>query len=136
MRRIITWASWLIMAPLFVAAVVFALNNKSGVTLNLWPFGLMVELPIYLAMFFVLGLGVLIGGVVAWLGQGRVRSNLRAQAYEGEVARRELKTEREKLDTATRELNAAKPTPTPPASSSPVPKAGTVETLAPPQNLN
>lgn len=138
MRRIISWATWLFMAPLFAASIVFALNNKSLVTLNLWPFGLMVELPIYLAMFFVLGVGVLIGGVVAWLGQSRVRSTLRAAAYDGEVARRELKSEREKLDALARELNAAKSAPpqsTSPTTTSPVPVTAP-ETLPPPQNLN
>ena len=135
MRRIITWATWLFMAPLFAASVVFALNNKAPVALNLWPFGLVVELPIYLAMFFVLGVGVLIGGLVAWLGQSRVRSTLRTAAYDGEVARRELKAEREKLDALARELNAAKSAPAT-TSSSPVPVAGAIETLPPPQNLN
>jgi len=134
-RRIITWATWLFMAPLFAASIVFALNNKAPVALNLWPFGLVVELPIYLAMFFVLGVGVLIGGLVAWLGQSRVRSTLRAAAYDGEVARRELKTEREKLDALARELNAAKSAPAA-TSSSTVPTSGTIETLPPPQSLN
>ena len=143
MRRIVTWVSWLIMAPLFAASVVFALNNKAPVALNLWPFGLVVELPIYLAMFFVLGVGVLIGGIVAWMGQSRVRSNLRVQAYDGEVARRELKAEREKLDALARELNAAKSASLKPASStpastssSPVPALGAQETLPPPQSVN
>ncbi len=136
MRRIVTWVSWLIMAPLLAASLVFALNNKAPVALNLWPFGLVVELPIYLAMFFVLGVGVLIGGVVAWMGQSRVRSTLRAQAYEGEVARRELKAEREKLDAATCELNAAKSAPLQSTSSSPVPALGAQETLPPPQSVN
>jgi len=139
-RRILSWASWLIMVPLFVASVVFALHNKSLVALDLWPFGLVVELPIYLALFAVLGVGVIIGGIVAWLGQGRVRSNLRAQAYQGEVARRALNAEREKLDALAQELNSAKSAPqsaaTAPASSSPTPAVGRQETLPPPHNIN
>ena len=136
MRRILSWASWLVMAPLFAASVVFALNNKSLVALDLWPFGLMVELPIYLAMFAVLGVGVLIGGFVAWLGQGRVRSGLRAQAYESEVARRELKAEREKLDALSQELNSAKAAQAAPGPAAPAPGLGVQETLPPPQSIN
>jgi len=97
------------MVPLLVAVVVFALNNKSLVALDLWPFGLVVELPIYLALFAVLGLGVLIGGFVAWLGQGRVRSNLRGQAYAAEVARREVQAERKKSEDALATSKARPP---------------------------
>lgn len=93
------------MIPAFVAVVVFALNNKTPVVLNLWPFGLEVEMPVYLAFLLALVVGVLVGGVAAWLGQGRVRSTLREQTYAGEVARRELAVEREKAATLQRELD-------------------------------
>lgn len=108
MRRILSWASWLIIAPLFAVAITFALNNKLPVGLDLWPFGIILEMPIYLAMFGALLVGVILGGTVAWMGQGQVRSNLRGQAYDGEVARRELKTEREKCERLERELKTFK----------------------------
>jgi len=97
--------SWLIMAPAFIAVVIFALNNKTPVILDLWPFGLTVEMPVYLAFLLALVLGVLLGGFAAWLGQGRARSALRDQAYQGEVARRELNAEREKNILLQRELD-------------------------------
>lgn len=97
--------SWLIMAPAFIAVVVFALNNKTAVILDLWPFGLTVELPVYLAFLLALVLGVLLGGFAAWLGQARSRSALRDQVYQGEVARRELAAEREKNVILQRELD-------------------------------
>lgn len=102
MRRIL---SWLIMAPALVAVVVFALNNKAPVALDLWPFSVLVEMPLYLALLLALALGALAGGFAAWLGQGRVRSNLRDQAYEGEVARRELAAERDKSERLQRDLD-------------------------------
>lgn len=102
MRR---FFSWLIMAPAFVAVVVFALNNKSPVALDLWPFGLVIEMPIYLAFLAALVLGALLGGIATWLGQSRARGVLREQAYAGEVARRELNAEREKNATLERELD-------------------------------
>lgn len=101
MRRIL---SWLIMAPALVAVVVFALNNKSPVALDLWPFSVLVEMPLYLALLLALALGALAGGFAAWLGQGRVRANLRDQAYEGEVARRELAAERDRCERLQRDL--------------------------------
>lgn len=102
MRRIL---SWLIMVPALAAVVIFALNNKQSVALDLWPFSLLIEMPVYLALLLALALGALVGGTAAWLGQGRVRSKLRDQAYEGEVARRELIQERERALTLERELD-------------------------------
>lgn len=102
MRRIL---SWLIMIPAFIAVIVFALNNKTPVALDLWPFGFQVEMPVYLALLLALVMGVLLGGVAAWLGQGRVRSALREQTYAGEVARRELNIERDKAANLQRELD-------------------------------
>jgi uncharacterized integral membrane protein len=107
------------MVPLFAVALTFALNNKLPVGLDLWPFGMIVEMPIYLAMFGATLVGIIIGGTVAWVGQGRVRGNLRDQAYQGEVARRELKTEREKLAELERELKALK-TPTSQTALAPI----------------
>lgn len=105
MRRIL---SWLIMAPALAAVVVFALNNKQAMAIDLWPFSLLIQMPVYLALLAALAVGALIGGFAAWLGQGRVRAKLREQAYEGEVARRELAQERDKAAELERELGAAR----------------------------
>jgi len=105
LRRLI---SWLIMVPTAVAVVVFALNNKEPIALNLWPFAIVIEVQLYLLLTAVLGTGVVLGGVVSWAGGGRIRSQLRKRSYEGEVARRELKTEREKITALQAELKALK----------------------------
>jgi hypothetical protein len=83
------------MIPAAVAVVVFALNNKDPIALNLWPFALVVEQELYLVLTAVLGVGVVLGGVVSWSGGGHVRASLRKRAYEGEVARRQLQAEHE-----------------------------------------
>ena len=119
MRRIFSWASWLMLVPILAAAVTFALNNKHFLELNLWPFGLTVELPLYLAFFGAMIFGVLLGSIVTWLGQGRVRSNLRGQVYDGEVARRELRSEREKVEALEQELKTLKVSTTSAPTSAP-----------------
>ncbi len=124
------------MVPAFVAVTIFALNNKSAVVLDLWPFGLTVEMPVYLAFLLALVVGVFIGGTAAWLGQGRVRSTLREQAYEGEVARRELHSEREKTAALQREIDHLRVTGKTPAAADPSvpavsPQASQQETLPP-----
>lgn len=101
MRRLI---SWLIMVPAAVAVVIFALNNKAPVALDLWPFAMTVEMELYLVLTAVLGVGVLLGGVASWAGAGRLRSELRKQSYNGEVARRQLKSEQERAQQFEAEL--------------------------------
>jgi len=109
-RRLI---SWLIMVPAFIAVTVFALNNKTSLVLDLWPFGLAIEMPIYLAFLVALAMGALLGGFAAWRGQSRARGALRGQAYEGEVARRELNSARETIATLQRQLDQQAGTPAP-----------------------
>ena len=129
MRR---FFSWLIVVPALVAVTVFAINNKSPVVLDLWPFGLMVEMPVYLAFLLALAVGALVGGTAAWLGQGRVRGALREQAYEGEVARRELNTEREKTANLERELDRLRAAGPPTDAALTAPSEAKQETLPPP----
>lgn len=105
MRRLI---SWLIMVPAAVAVVIFALNNKDSIALNLWPFAMVIEMELYLVLTAVLGAGVVLGGITSWAGAGRIRSELRKQSYAGEVARRELKSEREKRLQLEADLRALK----------------------------
>lgn len=126
MRRLI---SWLIMVPAFIAVTVFALNNKASLALDLWPSGLMIEMPIYLAFLLALAMGALLGGVAAWLGQGRARGALRGQAYEGEVARRELNSARETIATLQSQLDQQADAP------SPAVPAAKQETLLPPKKV-
>lgn len=110
MRRLI---SWLIMVPAALAVVIFALNNKEPIALNLWPFALVIEMELYLVLTIVLGVGVVLGGVASWAGAGRLRSELRKRSYAGEVARRELQAEREKTTALAVELKALKMQPLP-----------------------
>ena len=124
MRRLI---SWLIMVPAAVAVVIFALNNKEPVALDLWPFAMVVEAPLYLLLTIVLGAGVVLGGVVSWASAGRLRSELRKQSYSGEVARRELKTEREKAAHLEAELKALKALQDHAAANTPDPHAKTID---------
>lgn len=95
------------MVPAAVAVVVFALHNKAPVALNLWPFALVIEVELYLLLTSVLGAGVVLGGIASWAGAGRLRAELRKRTYDGEVARRQLNTEREKTAELEVKLRAA-----------------------------
>jgi len=109
MRRIFMWV---ILLPAALAVVVFALNNSSGVAINLWPFGVVVEMPVYLAFILVLSCGALLGGFVSIISGGKARAHQRASAYELEVKLREmgkLKSRCENLEAELKQLKSANP---------------------------
>lgn len=71
--------SWIVGLPLALAAVLFAVSNRQTVKLDLWPLPFAVDVPAYLAVLAPLALGIIIGGIVAWLGGGAARRDARQQ---------------------------------------------------------
>lgn len=73
-----TFLKLVILGPIAVAVVALAVVNNASVTLVLDPFNaaaprLSLTAPLYAMLFAALALGVLAGGIGAWLGQGSVR---------------------------------------------------------------
>ena len=71
LRKILTA---LILLPLAAVIVAFAVANRQAVTLSLDPFdaahpAYAATLPLFVVIFIVLIVGVIIGGVAAWLRQ-------------------------------------------------------------------
>ncbi len=78
-RRI---AAALILVPLAVVIVAFAVANRQVVTISLDPFGsdhpaASLTLPLFALVIVLLILGVVIGGIAAWLRQGKWRRTAR-----------------------------------------------------------
>ena len=78
----------------------FAVANREIVTVSFDPFdpaqpAMALQLPLFVLIFVLVGLGVLVGGIAAWLRQHRWR--VRARRAEAEA--REL---RARLDAAAR----------------------------------
>ena len=69
---------WLIVLPLAVLTAWFAVANREPVAIDLDPFPFSIETPLYALLMGALFLGLVIGGVAAWLGQGRWRRRARA----------------------------------------------------------
>ncbi len=84
LKRII----WLIVAfPAAVFLVTLAIANRHSVRLVLDPFHpetpvLSLVLPFYAYLFGALLIGVLLGGLSTWLGQGRWRRTARTRQVE------------------------------------------------------
>jgi len=98
--------SWIIMLPLALAAIAFAVTNRGAVELDLWPLPFTVQLPVFAVAFLSLFVGFVFGGFVAWMSAGKARRRARAKAREAEAARRELDMLREKLAKMEAEAGA------------------------------
>jgi hypothetical protein len=88
----------LILVPLAIVLIAFAVANRQTVTVSFDPFdkadpALALALPLYVLILALLIAGVIVGGVAAWMGQGKWRGRARA----AEAQARELRAENDKL---------------------------------------
>ena len=84
-RKIVTA---IIVVPLAAVIIAFAVANRQSVTVSFDPFSsaspaYAATLPLFAVLFAVLILGVLIGGIAAWIRQGKWRRA--ARRLDGEV---------------------------------------------------
>ena len=99
-RKIVTT---LILVPLAIVLIVFAVANRELVTVSLDPFESVppawsVRVPLFVLIFgFLIG-GVVLGGFAAWLRQSRHRRASRDLRAEIAALRREIETLNHRLD--------------------------------------
>lgn len=96
MKRIF---SWLFGVPVALLVIILAVANRKQVMFSLDPFSLdqpwySIEVPLYVLLMGSIVLGMLIGGVSAWLTQGKWRKEARFRRHEV----RRLELERENLN--------------------------------------
>ncbi len=85
----------LILVPLGLLVILLAIANRGPVTISFDPFTttdplFAYTLPLWLALFAALALGVIVGGIAAWLVQGRHRQAERQYKREADSLRREI----------------------------------------------
>jgi hypothetical protein len=104
----------LIVAPLAVLLVALSVVNRKPVTLGLNPFdatsGFAVEAPLFLFLLGAFALGLVVGGLATWLGQGKWRKTARVEAREAHTWRRQadrLEKELESLDARPKRARLA-----------------------------
>ena len=68
---------WLLLLPLIVLSVAFAIANRHIVTLSLDPTPISIQAPLYSFILAGIFVGLLAGGLIAWLRAGYWRSQLR-----------------------------------------------------------
>lgn len=87
MRRLLRW---LLLVPVGILLVVFAVANRAPVVLSLDPFSreasaFAITMPLFVALLLALIAGVVIGGIAA--GLGRMRWRYRARRAQREADR-------------------------------------------------
>ena len=104
----------IILVPIALVIVVFAVANRQITTISLDPFNsetpaFALSAPLFLVILLMVILGVIIGGVASWLSQGAVRSAARQARSDAERLRRELQETRLELDLVHRQQAALRP---------------------------
>jgi uncharacterized integral membrane protein len=92
----------IIIIPLVAVIVAFAVANRQTVTVSLDPFSSVnpayaATVPLFILIFAVLILGVLIGGIAAWLRQSKWRRTARRLDAEVRALHDELATIRRRF---------------------------------------
>jgi uncharacterized integral membrane protein len=82
-----------ILLPLAIVMIAFAVANRQIVRVSLDPFGGSdsgLALPLFVLIILLLIIGVLIGGLAAWVRQGKWRSAARRAERQLEALRKKL----------------------------------------------
>jgi uncharacterized integral membrane protein len=90
MRRVLFLV---VLVPLAIVIVILSVANRGAVVFSLDPFGgnaLAFAAPLFVFLFAALLLGIVVGGIAAWLRQGRWRHAARTERAEAARLRSEL----------------------------------------------
>lgn len=95
----------LVLVPVAVAVVFFAIANRQIVRVSLDPLTreaplLAYDLPLFAVVLAALAIGILVGGMASWLAQGKNRKAARQTRREATRLRGETETLRAALPNA------------------------------------
>jgi uncharacterized integral membrane protein len=109
LRRIV---GWVVLVPLSVVLIVFALANRQLTVVNFNPLvspGSLaspgVGVPLFLVIFCFLLLGVVLGGIATWFASGQLRREKRQWQKEAARLGRELDGARRASPPAGRRIS-------------------------------
>ena len=116
MRKFVTA---FVLIPLGVVIVMFAVANREVIAVSFDPFdstkpAFALKMPLFVLIFLLVGLGVLIGGVAAWLKQHKWR--MRARRAEADVRRLRAELDAERSLAGAPPARDAPPLIVPPAA--------------------
>jgi uncharacterized integral membrane protein len=110
LRRIV---AAIILVPLAIIIVAFAVANRQVVTVSFDPLGetpaASLAMPLFVLILGLLIAGVIIGGLASWLGQGRWRGAARRFERDMQVLRVKLSAYEAMVDSQSNVPRAAEP---------------------------
>jgi uncharacterized integral membrane protein len=97
---------WLVLVPLAIVIVMFAVANREMVTVSFDPFAphqpaASLRVPLFVLIFALVILGVILGGIAAWLRQGKHRKAVRVHQSHVQTLKREIDSLNSKLADTT-----------------------------------
>jgi uncharacterized integral membrane protein len=93
---------WFVTLPVALVVILFAVSNRDGVTVTLWPLPVRLDAPLYLVVLLALLAGFLVGELIAWINAGRARRLARERARRIEALERELAATQARLASPPR----------------------------------
>jgi uncharacterized integral membrane protein len=84
-----------ILVPLAIVIVMFAVANREVITVSFDPFdathpALALKMPLFILIFVLVAVGVVVGGIAAWLKQSKWRTRARRAESEARDLRARL----------------------------------------------
>ena len=99
--------SWIISIPLALVIIIFSLVNRGAVTVDFWPLPAAIDIPLFALILIALMVGILWGGMAAWLAAGRSRKRARELNRRAETAEMEIRHLEERNARLQRDLKNA-----------------------------
>ena len=116
MRKFIVIA---VLVPLAILVVMFAVSNREIITVSFDPFdsvapALAFKMPLFMLIFALVTVGVVVGGIAAWLKQHKWRMRARRAEAEARDLRSRLDADQPRRNLPA--LEASPPFAVPPAA--------------------
>lgn len=91
-----------VLLPVAIVIVALSVANRAGVVLSLDPFTggaprWSIEAPLFVLLFATLAIGIVIGGIATWIGQGRWRRAARTERANAARLRQEIERLRQRM---------------------------------------
>lgn len=109
-----TFFKWLLLLPVALVVLVFAVANRHSTTVVLDPLGLLtsgivISAPLFIILFLAMMVGVLVGGIASWIVQGKHRRAAREAMADLRIMREESRARTEEVARLRTELAALPP---------------------------
>lgn len=89
---------WVLAVPLAAVIIVFSLNNRAEVALDLWPFDILAfPIPLFSVALACMAVGFLIGSLISWNALLLSRRRKLAETMRADIAERDLLATRERF---------------------------------------